>query len=182
MSADLRGQLLVATPELDDPNFRRTVVLMLAHGAEGALGVVLNRPSLTPVGHLLSAWEDLASYPDVLFLGGPVQLENVIGLADVGESDNRDDPVLGGVELVDLNRTPADMPRPASDLRLFAGSAGWGAGQLEGEIAEGAWWVVPALAADVFCDDPDRLWSAVLRRQPGRLAWFANAAGDPTMN
>lgn len=190
MSADLRGRLLVATLNLEDPNFRRTVVLMLAHADEGALGVVLNRPSVTPVGHLLADWEDLASYPDVVFLGGPVNLENVIGLADFGpqsvdslrRSIGDADPVVGGVEPVDLNGSPADLDRPASDLRLFAGSAGWGPGQLEAEIATGSWWVLPALSTDVFTDDPERLWSHVLRRQPGRLAWFASGLGDPNMN
>ena len=183
----MRGRLLVATPDLRDPNFRRTVVLVLAHADEGTLGVVLNRPSHTEVGDMLPAWASLAARPQRLFLGGPVNLDQVIGLARIpggvpGGDGDATSPVVGDVVPVDLNGTPEAVPGPISGMRLFAGSSGWGPRQLEGEIDEGAWFVVDAVPGDVTSDDPIGLWERVLRRQPGRVAWFANAAGEPEHN
>ncbi len=188
MSGHLRGRLLVATPSLGDPNFEHTVVLVLAHADEGTLGVVLNRPSVTPVGQVLPAWEGVASEPPLLFLGGPVDLDNVIGLASHASSAARSgghaggDPIVDDVVAVDLYESPEQLGDVPRDVRLFAGSAGWGPRQLEGELDEGAWWVLDATRSDVFSAEPKGLWSEVLRRQPGRLAWFANALGDPSMN
>jgi putative transcriptional regulator len=176
--------LLLATPSLRDPNFERTVVFLLAHADVGTLGVVLNRPSVTPVAQMLPAWAAVATTPDLLFLGGPVNVDHVIGLIDGPAEPGAHDggPLLGSVTPVDLNETPEALPRPPRATRLFAGSAGWGPRQLEGELDEGAWWVLDATVADVFTPDPAGLWQAVLRRQPGRLAWFANALGDPEQN
>lgn len=181
MSDSLRGRLLVATPELRDPNFERTVVFVLAHADAGTLGVVVNRPSVTPVAHLLPAWAPVATNPDLLFLGGPVNVDHVIGLVDV-PPDADADLLLGSVTPVDLNESPEDLPQPPRATRLFAGSAGWGPRQVEGELDEGAWWVLDAEVSDLFTSEPADLWSQVLRRQPGRLAWFANALGDPQHN
>lgn len=204
--ASLAGSLLVATPDLRDPNFSRTVVLVLAHADEGALGVVLNRPSDTPVSEVLPDWSGVTAEPGVVFFGGPVSLDSVVGLgrfeADevgtggagmaggVGDSGPGDDlahrgdrlhRIVGRVATVDLHRTPGDLGAPRF-VRLFAGSAGWGPGQLEDEIEEGSWFVVAAAEDDAATRHPDQLWASVLRRQPGRLAWFANAAGDPSLN
>jgi putative transcriptional regulator len=164
----IAGRLLVATPLLGDPNFERTVVLMLAHGAEGAFGVVINRPTATRADELMPGWGERAAAPAVMFLGGPVGQNGVIGLH------------RGGT--IDLNVPPEETDDAPDTVRLFAGSAGWAAGQLEDELAEGAWWVLDAEPDDPFVDDPDDLWAAVLRRQPGTLAWFANHPADPTVN
>jgi putative transcriptional regulator len=167
-SGPLAGRLLVATPLLGDPNFERTVVLMLAHGPEGALGVVLNRPTATRADELVPGWGGLASSPAVMFLGGPVGQNGVIGLHPGGT--------------IDLNVPPEDADEAPDRLRLFAGSAGWGAGQLEDELTEGAWWVLDAEPDDPFVADPADLWTTVLRRQSGTTAWFAHYPEDPNVN
>jgi putative transcriptional regulator len=164
----IAGRLLVATPLLGDPNFERTVVLMLAHGPEGSLGVVLNRPTVTRADELVPGWGERVTAPAVMFLGGPVGQNGVIGLHPGGT--------------VDLNVPPEEMVDPPERLRLFAGSAGWGAGQLEDELDEGAWWVLDADPDDPFVPTPDELWPAVLRRQRGTLAWFALYPPDPLVN
>ncbi len=180
----LTGKLLVATPVLGDPNFERTVVLVLEHADEGAVGLVLNRPSETEVCEPLPEWDDVTSFPSVIFVGGPVEQKAVIGLARKGATggDDRWRPLVCGVGIVDLGRGPEELAAGIEDLRLFAGYAGWGEDQLAAEIDAGAWWVVDAAPTDVLSDRPEALWSTVLRRQPGRLAMYANFPIDPSTN
>ncbi|MBW3611050.1 MAG: YqgE/AlgH family protein [Actinomycetota bacterium] len=179
------GRLLVASPRLADPNFSHTVVLILARdGDEGALGVVLNRPSTRAVEEILASWAPLAADPAMVFVGGPVGHQGAIGLAR-GGSDLPGDgwvPIVGRLGTVDLARDPDDLPTNLDAVRVFSGHAGWGAGQLEAEIEAGAWVVLDAAPDDVLCADPDRLWRAVLRRQGGKLAWLANVPLDPRLN
>lgn len=179
------GQLLVAAPDLTDPNFSDTVVLILDVDDDGALGVVLNRPSDVPVAEVLPSWRGLTSEPDVLFRGGPVSLDGALAVGIL--ADRHDVPVgfrqiADELGLIDLD-TPTELAAGAVEgMRVYAGYAGWGAGQLEGEIARGDWYVVPATAADVTRADVSRLRDEVLRRQPGELAWSANRPVDPEMN
>jgi putative transcriptional regulator len=182
------GRLLVATPRLADPNFERAVVLLLDHDESGSLGVVLNRPSPVPVSDVLAGWGDLAAEPDVLFHGGPVSTDSALAVAAVplGEPPEGD-PVgfrrlFDNTGIVDLD-TPTELLSDAIvRLRVFAGYAGWGDGQLLAEIEEGSWYVVPLDADDLFGADPELLWASVLRRQPGELAWVSTRPTDPTMN
>lgn len=179
------GMLLVATPALLDPNFADTVVLLLDVDENGALGVVLNRPSAVPVADVLEAWQDVVVEPEVLFHGGPVSTEGALAVASLRDAD--DVPVgfrevWGQVGVIDLD-TPVELVDGSLDgLRIFAGYAGWGAEQLDGEIEEGSWYVVPALPPDVFRLDPTDLWRDVLRRQPGELAWHSTRPVDPDLN
>ncbi|HEX6487220.1 MAG TPA: YqgE/AlgH family protein [Nocardioidaceae bacterium] len=182
------GQLLVATPRLVDPNFERTVVLLLDHDESGTLGVVLNRPSPVPVGEILEGWQQLAAEPGVLFHGGPVGTDSALAVAAIPAGhDPAEDPVgfrrlFDDTGIVDLD-TPTELLDDAiSRLRIFAGYAGWGDGQLVAEIEEGSWYVVPMESGDVFGASPDGLWSRVLRRQPGELAWVSTRPADPSMN
>jgi putative transcriptional regulator len=184
---DLIGRLLVASPQLGDPNFERTVVLLLDHGPEGALGVVLNRPTGLPVDEILDAWraEALAVPPGVVFRGGPVSPDAVIGLArtegeDVDGSQWR--LVLDGVGTVDLAVAPAEQPVTVAGVRMFAGYAGWSPDQLEEELGEGAWIVVEALATDIFTAEAEALWHDVLQRQGGSLALLAAYPPHPSVN
>ena len=183
-SQPLSGRLLVATPILGDPNFDRTVVLVLEHSEEGAVGLVLNRPSETEVAEPLPEWDGVTALPSVIFVGGPVAQSAVIGLARCGASGQSPGwrPLGGGLGLVDLAEGPDDVDTAIDGLRLFAGYAGWGSHQLEAEIDAGAWWVVDAIPSDALSPDPERLWSAVLRRQRGRLAMHAHFPADPTVN
>jgi putative transcriptional regulator len=180
----IAGSLLVAAPTMADPNFARTIVLLLDAGQDGALGVVLNRPTDLAVASVLAPWAEVVSGPDVLFHGGPVETDSALAVADVTEDE---EPVgwrrvFASTGLVDLD-APVELLAPAvSSLRIFAGYAGWSAGQLENEIAEGAWYVVPAEVGDPFFDDPSGLWATVLRRQGGQLAMLATMPAEPNLN
>ncbi len=181
----LVGRLLVATPQLVHPTFRRTVVLLLDHGEDGALGVVVNRPTEVDVDAVLPAWQPFVTGPGRLFNGGPVALDTALGLATVPGDDAEPmgvRKVFGALGLVDLDAPPEVVVPELSGLRIFAGYAGWSAGQLEGEIAEGSWYVVDAEARDAFTGEPQDLWGQVLRRQGGDLAFVASFPDDPTMN
>lgn len=182
---ELTGRLLVATPMIGDPNFSRTVVLVLAHGDEGAFGVVLNRPSQREAAELIPAWGERAAPPSVMFLGGPVAPNAVVALGLV-ESEHpavdRGEPVVGRLVTVDLNKPPEEAGPGIGALRLFAGSAGWSAGQLEAEIDSSGWWVVDAQDVDAVGPEPEQLWSAVLARQRGELRWFARYPADASFN
>lgn len=181
-----KGRLLVATPPLDDPNFDRTVVYMLEHHDEGAIGVVINRPTEETLGEPLDRWDDLQADPGAVFLGGPVEPDALIALAfaksPVVEPSDQLSPVSGQVASADLTTDPAFVAGLVNSVRVFRGYAGWGPGQLEGEIEAGAWLVLDAEPEDVFAATPDHLWRTVLRRQGGRLAWLADAPDDLSAN
>jgi putative transcriptional regulator len=178
------GKLLVATPVIGDPNFERTVVLLLEHGEEGAFGLVLNRPTELDLLDPLPQWYSFAAAPCVVFVGGPVEQERAIALARAvgGREVTGWHAVLGSVGTLDLNRRPDEIGPGLGELRVFAGYAGWGASQLEGEIESGAWFVVDARPEDVLCQDPMILWSEVLKRQNGPMALFAQYPTDPALN
>jgi putative transcriptional regulator len=186
----LVGKLLVANPRLIDPNFDRTVVLILVHSEDGALGVVINRPSDTAVGEALPQWSERAGPPAVMFLGGPVSRDSVICLARVPapaalEACAGDDVwrvVDGDLGTLDLDTDADRLDDTVSDLRIFAGYSGWSAGQLESELGAGGWWVVEARPGDPFSPAPQSLWHQVLRRQGGDLALVAAYPPDPSMN
>jgi putative transcriptional regulator len=190
--SSLTGRLLVATPALADPNFDRAVVLLLDHDEEGTLGVVLNRPTPVGVGDVLEPWATLAGAPPVVFQGGPVSLDSALALAVVpGEARSRDgedgEPlgwrrVHGAIGLVDLEAPPELLAAELGSLRIFAGYAGWGPGQLEDELVEGAWYVVESEPGDVSAPDPEQLWRSVLRRQRSELAMVATYPDDPSLN
>lgn len=185
--SSLAGSLLVASPALEDPNFARSVVLLLDHDAEGALGVVLNRPSRISAFDALPAWAPLASEPAMVHVGGPVTPHVVVCLGRVrGEPNGAVSPawtpLTGTLGAVDLEREPAEVGSALDGLRFFAGYAGWGAGQLETELRLGGWLVVPAEPDDAFTHEPNTLWSRVLRRQGGELAMLHTMPADPTQN
>src|SRR5271165_5216765 len=154
-----KGSLLVASPSLADPNFFRSVVFLLAHDEDdGSLGVVLNRPSPVPVDEIVPGWGSLASSPRVLFVGGPVQPSAAIciGRTELPQAAEAAGfaPLYGNLGTVDLHEDPFDVPVPLAEVRVFAGNAGWGPGQLDGEIGSGSWHVVAAQQQDVLGADP----------------------------
>ena len=185
-ASQTKGRLLVATPPLADPNFDRTVVYVLEHHGDGALGVVINRPTDEELDEPLDRWDDLQARPGSVFLGGPVEPDALIALALANEpvtvANDELSPVSGRVASADLTTDPAFVAGQVSVVRVFRGYAGWGPGQLEGEIDEGAWLVLDAEEGDVFASEPDELWRTVLRRQGGRLAWLATAPDDLSAN
>lgn len=184
----LTGRLLVASPELGDPHFSRTIVLLVDHDESGALGVILNRPSTTDVSEILPDWHLYATPPQVVFQGGPVGRDSALALAARTAGHREDDEPLGfrhvhaGIGLVDLDAPSELIAGEIAAMRVFAGYAGWGSDQLEAEIDQGSWFVVDAEPGDLSSDEPERLWEKVLRRQPPRLAVVATFPEDPSLN
>lgn len=232
------GRLLVANPKLLDPNFDRCVVMIVAYGIEGALGLVLNRPSDMAVSSPLPQWAQLATDPAVMFLGGPVAHQAVIclartgpparehpatptrpasqggqepgsdptavpgagipgiGIPGIGQAIPGSQPAVGGesaspggwkqldgdLGTLDLEGDPDAFTGRVRALRVFAGYAGWAAGQLEGEIESGAWWVLDAAPDDAFSAEPETLWKRVLLRQPEPLRLVAFYPDNPVWN
>ncbi len=171
----LSGQLLVATPLLIDPNFWRSVVLILQHDDEGSLGLVLNRPTMERVETHIPGWGQLAAQPGTVHVGGPVDPMVAIGLATGRGGEPTGVP---GLTIVDLEAEPVEG---TTAVRIYSGYSGWGAGQLETEIAEGSWYVVPASPDDPF-DRPEGQWSRILRRQQGYLALVSTFPEDVSSN
>jgi len=187
--ASLTGRLLVASPVLGDPNFERSVVLLVDHDVEGALGVVLNRPTSVAVGAVVPAWGEYTTGPATVFRGGPVGEDSALGLGALATAidSDADEPdgfrrLFGSIGLIDLEAEPAALAGELRAVRVFAGYAGWGPGQLEDELAEQAWFVVDSLPGDAFSTDPAQLWRDVLRRQGGDLALVSSFPDDPSMN
>ncbi len=189
MGTSAKGRLLLAAPPLLDPNFARSVVLILEHSENGALGLVLNRPSYEETVPGLDAWEQLVAPPSVVFGGGPVDTDALIGLAraeqptgEEGFAPLSESPMPSGLGTVDLELPPDEVAAGFSGLRIFRGYAGWGAGQLDAELELGGWIVLAAEPEDVFTEEPEELWRRVLARQPGRLSWLANCPDDLSWN
>ena len=177
----LRGQLLVAGSGLWDPNFRRTVVLIGHHDDEGAVGVVLNRPLEATVEEAAPPLSSLVPSGEPLFLGGPVQPEAAVVLADF------EDPERAGVLALDsIGFLPEESDTSSLGglrrARVFAGYAGWSAGQLEAEMAEDSWHPTPALPIDVFTEDPEGLWAIAVARLGPDFRLLATMPVDPTLN
>lgn len=182
MEQSLAGQLLLASPSLLDPNFARTVVLIGIHSEDGAMGVVLNRPSSVTVGEAVPQLLDVVGALETVYVGGPVQPSSVVFLAEFLE------PALAGVMVLGRIGFPApdagveQLAETTERRRVFAGHAGWGRGQLDAEVAEGAWIAHPAEPRDVFNETPEELWSSVLTRMGGSYALLARMPLDPSVN
>ena len=174
----------MATPLLGDGIFDRSVILVLDHDEDdGAIGVILNRPSELDLASALPEWRGAAAEPGVVFLGGPVAQGGVLclGRASAGTATGWQQ-VVGTVGIVDLERAPEDVLGEVDQVRVFTGYSGWSPGQLEGELEAGAWLVTDSVPEDALSLDPGGLWRAVLRRQRGRTAWLANFPEDPALN
>lgn len=178
------GRLLVAAPSLRDPNFARSVVLVLDHSEDGTVGIVLNRPTGNRVGDAMPEWDQLVTEPGLVHLGGPVSTDAVIGLAVLREDAQGEGmtSVHDRIGVLDLSCPPARFDGAVEGVRLLAGYAGWAPGQLDAELGEGAWYVVDCAISDALDDDPDTLWSRVLRRQDGPLRLVSTFPDDPSLN
>jgi putative transcriptional regulator len=178
-------RLLIASPNLADPEFFRTVVFLIEHDETGSVGVIINRPSHTPVGQILPDWQDVMSEPAVVFNGGPVQRDGALGLGRLAGATDAGTglrAVSGGLALVDLDADPSEVSVGAASLRVYAGHAGWSVDQLDAEIAEGSWFVVAGGLDDVFSERPGALWRGVLRRQPAPLSLLSTFPVDVGLN
>jgi putative transcriptional regulator len=175
VSESLRGQLLIAAPSLFD-YFRRAVILVLEHTPDGAMGVVLNRESETPVAEALPALADLPGADGLVRLGGPVSPESVVALGEFGDPDEAGTAVLGQLGTLDPDAANSSLRR----VRVYAGYAGWAPGQLDGELEQGAWIVQPAQPEDPFREGD--IWSEALRRKGGGYRLLATMPSDPSLN
>jgi putative transcriptional regulator len=177
----LRGHLLVASPSLLDPNFRRTVVLVTEHSEDGAAGLVLNRPSPVEVAGAVPQLEPVVDDGEQVWVGGPVQPEAVLVLGEFVDPDDAAVPLFGTLGFPSL-ADPEEMLPATTRRRVFAGYAGWGVGQLEAEVADEDWILEPALPDDAFTDDPQELWRDVLRRKGGIYELVSRMPEDPRVN
>ena len=177
----LQGQLLIASPGLLDPNFRRTVVLVTEHNEDGAAGLVLNRPSPTAVSEVVPQLELLVEDGEQVWVGGPVQPNAVLVLGEFLDPDDAAVPLFGALGFPSLDE-PEDVVPMTTRRRVFAGYAGWGSGQLEDELGREDWIVEPALPDDAFTEAPDELWGEVLRRKGGIYELVARMPEDPSVN
>ena len=177
----LQGQLLIASPGLLDPNFRRTVVLVTEHNEEGAAGLVLNRPSPTEVSEVVPLLEPLVEDGEQVWVGGPVQPNAVLVLGEFLDPDDAAVPLFGSLGFPSLDE-PDEVVPMTTRRRVFAGYAGWGSGQLEDELSREDWIVEPALPDDAFTEAPDELWRDVLRRKGGIYELVSRMPEDPSVN
>jgi putative transcriptional regulator len=182
MDASLTGQLLVASPSLSDPNFRRSVVLIGVHNEDGAMGVILNRPSETMVAEAVPQLEAVVDSQEPVYVGGPVQPSSVVLLAEFLDPTPAALLVLGRIGFP-AGATDVDgLAESTERRRVFAGYAGWSSGQLDEEIEHGDWISHPAVPDDVFTEVPEHLWAAVLERKGGSYALLARMPMDPSVN
>jgi len=182
MAESLAGKLLVANPLMGDPNFARTVVLVVEDNEDGSMGLVLNRPSPEPVEHYLPMWADTVAPPEVIFVGGPVMTDVAIGIG-AGPAVPTDDfsPVVGDIALIDVAFGP-DHWGGMNTARIFAGYSGWEPTQLLAELSIQSWIICEAAPGDVLDATPETLWNRVLARQPGRISLYARFPRDLSTN
>lgn len=177
---NLLGSLLVANGSLMDPNFRRTVVVITEHSDEGTMGLVLNRPAEVTVEQAAPALGSIVAGDSPVFIGGPVQPEAALVLADFASFTSETRIVVGSIGLLSaIDEEPMPQIKRA---RVFAGYAGWGPGQLEAEMAEDSWILEDARPDDIFSAEPERLWSSILHRKGGNYRMLALMPADPSLN
>jgi putative transcriptional regulator len=182
MDESLRGKLLVASPALVDPNFARTVVFITEHNEEGAMGIVLDRPSETTVGDVVPELGEVAGAEAPVYVGGPVQPTALVVLAEFSDPSAAAWIVVADVGFASADVEMDELPASVRRARVYAGYSGWGAGQLEAELEVDSWIIEPPLPKELFPDNPDALWSGVLARKGGQYALVARMPTDPSVN
>jgi putative transcriptional regulator len=182
MVASLRGKLLIASPTLGDGNFSRTVVLIAAHDQNGALGLVLNRPSELVVGDAVERLAPVCADFDRVYVGGPVEPGSVILLAEFADPTLAAVLIDGDLGLPSIDATANTLAGGVRRARCFAGHSGWGPGQLDAELAADAWIVAELDAEDPWTEAGPELWRGVLERKGGEYAIVARMPLDPSVN
>jgi putative transcriptional regulator len=182
MDESLRGKLLVASPALVDPNFARSVVLITEHSDDGAMGIVLDRPSEAIVGEVVPQLADVAGAEAPIYVGGPVQPTALVILAEFSDPEAAAWIVVADVGFAAAGVDTSELSDVVRRGRVYAGYSGWGAGQLEAELEEGSWIVEPPIPKELFPDEPETLWNDVLARKGGQYALVARMPADPSLN
>lgn len=183
----MAGSLLIAAPDMPDPNFTRAIVYLIEHDHTGSLGVVITRRGETEVASILPAWADVCASPAVFHIGGPVKPDTGIALAVLsagadGSYDVGLQQIEGRVHVVDLDSDPAQLRDRCDGMRVFVGYTGWAPGQLQGELDRGDWYVAPSLPTDLLAPARVDIWGEVLRRQDMPLPLYATYTGDGEVN
>ncbi len=178
----LRGKLLIASPTLMDPNFRRTVVLIAAHDEDGALGLVLNRPSDLLVADAVERLGPVCTEHERVFVGGPVEPGAVMVLAEFADPTLAALLIDGDLGLPTIEASAEALGDGVRRARCFAGHSGWSPGQLDAELAEEAWIVEDLEPEDAWSEAGAELWSRVLERKGGEYALVARMPVDPSVN
>ncbi len=168
------GKFLVAARELGDPNFAQAVILLIDYDSEkGGMGLIINRRTDMPVSRVLGDLKEAKGRTDPIYVGGPVELTNVLALLKSASQPGDAKHVFGDVYLVNtkelLQKTLAASPE-SNSFHVFVGYAGWGAGQLEHEVELGAWHIMSADDAVVFHSDPDSVWPRLIQRTEQQIA------------
>ena len=184
----IRGQFLIAGKQMRDPNFYRSVVLMVEHGESGSMGLVINRPSNVSVAHALSDHVDLPESDQLVYVGGPVEPAALFVLHSAGEFESEESDVVPGIYVGSspdvFERVIEQVVGGSDDLefRVYAGCAGWGPGQLEGELEQGDWHILPALAPEILPRDPYTLWDDLVERIHETNRTIPPTPGNPEWN
>ena len=181
------GSLLIAAPDMPDPNFQRAIIYVIEHDHSGSLGVVITRRSETPVDSILPAWADLCAPPSVFHIGGPVKPDTGIALAvlESGVDGRRLEGlqrIEGRVHVVDLDSDSEFLRDRIEGMRVFVGYTGWSPGQLQSELDRGDWYVAPSLPSDLLAPARTDVWGAVLRRQEMPLPLYATYVNSGDVN
>ncbi|SFI24791.1 YqgE/AlgH family protein [Planctomicrobium piriforme] len=188
MSDSLRGQFLIAGCRLRDPNFFKTAVLIVEHGTEGAMGLVINRPTSVTVAHALTGHLDMPKTSDLVYMGGPVEPAALFVIHDSGTLDPDESPVIPGVYMGSSAEVFEDIVCPSKQkpnplqYRVYCGCAGWSPGQLESEISRGDWLTVPAASNYVFHPDPYAVWDELVSRSFQSRRLFSFRCDHPEWN
>jgi len=172
------GQFLVATPIIAAPPFARSVILMLEHDESGAFGLILNAATIIPVADHLPEIAHLASEPPSVFVGGPVGSDMAIILGRSGTADFQRPTPFGNIGIIDVDGIPPDLDA----LRVFAGYAGWTPWQLDAEIDDGSWWVVPTDRSLIFSAETSDMWERVVSAAPGTIPFHRTFPHDLSAN
>lgn len=178
-----KGKILLSEPFMLDPNFKRTVVFICAHDEEGTIGFVLNRKAKVTIPDLFPEFEYLKVN---LYHGGPVEPNTVHYLHKLGDiipdSELVGDGIYWSGSFEVLKILMAEKKVSPDDIRFFIGYSGWGAGQIEDELKENAWFVTSAQSTDIFGDKPDKLWNDILKDMGGDYKQISNYPENPKWN
>lgn len=187
MPESLRGHFLIASCRLRDPNFFKTVVLIVEHNDECAMGLIVNRPSSVTVSNAMSGHCDLPETGEMVYCGGPVEAGTYFVLHNTQELDEAEGPVCGGLFVGNSPAVFDEIVRQAStsnamQFRVYSGCAGWGPDQLEGELERGDWFTVPASEEMVFHDDAYVVWDLLMRQVYEANRLVPQSSQNPELN
>ena len=189
MSQSLAGCFLIAAKHLRDPNFHRTIVLVVEHNKNGAMGLIINRPSPLTVAKALQGHFDLPETGALVYTGGPVEKAALFILHNSGEFDGNESPVVPGLFVgnsaevfEEIVRTVAGGDQERLRFRIYSGCAGWSPGQLDRELANGDWYHCSANASAIFHEDPYEVYDQICQQMSEQHHFLPQKPVNPECN